>query len=127
MNEIIPVLKDEKGQRPIPSAWRKTFVEIIDAFRQEDFGLVGGVPGVRPVSPETAAEISSNIKNYGARLSALSDESWQTSACQWMSNYWDVLIDLYAVEGGASDLAMAIRVYEEGTNYAFEIQSIYVP
>lgn len=79
------------------------------------------------MSPELAAKIERNVKSYGAQLSALPDESWQTSACQWMGSYWDVLVDLFTVEEGAGDLAMAVRVYEEGLRYVFEIQSVYVP
>lgn len=127
MSEIVPVLKDENGQRPIPFVWRKTFVEIVEAFKNGDFSLVAGVAGVRPVTPETAARIAGNLKNYGCRLAALPEDSWQTSACQWMAGYWDVLIDLFTVEEGASDLALAVRVYEEGLTYSFEIQSVYVP
>jgi hypothetical protein len=57
----------------------------------------------------------------------LPEETWKTSACQWMRGYWDVLVDLFTVEEGASDLALAVRVYEEGSAYAFDIQSVHVP
>lgn len=127
MSKTIPVLKDVDGQRPIPSVWRNTFIDVVDAFRRSDFSLAGGVAGVHPLSQETATRIASNIKSYGAQLAALPDESWQTSACQWMGNYWDVLVDLFTIEEGASDLTMAVRVYEEGATYVFEIQSVYVP
>lgn len=127
MSTMIPVLKDENGQRPIPSIWRGTFVEIIKAFSRNDFSLCCGVAGVRPISPVLAASIASNLKRYGAQLTALPEESWLTSVCQWMGEYWDVLIDLFTVEEGASDLAMAVRVFEKNGAYEFEIHSVYVP
>jgi hypothetical protein len=127
MSEYVPVLKDENNQSLIPTAWRETFVEIVEGLKVGDFDLVRHVRGVRPISVEDAARITGNIKCYGARLASLPVETWQTSTCQWMIGYWDALIDLYTVEEGASDLALAVRVYEEGSDYAFEISSVHVP
>ncbi len=127
MSETVPVLKDERNQSPVPSAWRSTFSDIVEALKDGDFGVARSVVGVRPISTENAARIAGNIKGYGAQLTSLPEETWQTSACQWMRGYWDVLVDLYTVEEGASDLALSVRVYEEGSDYAFEVQSVYVP
>lgn len=38
-----------------------------------------------------------------------------------------VLVDLYTVEEGASDLVLAMRVYEKRSAFEFEILSVYVP
>ncbi len=127
MNETVPVLKDENNQRPVPSIWRSTFHDIVEALKEGDFSVERRVAGVRPISTENAAKIAGNIKNYGGRLISLPEECWQTSACQWMQGYWDVLVDLFTVEEGASDLALAARVYEEDSAYVFEIQSVHVP
>ena len=127
MTEAVPVLKDEHEQKPIPSVWRSTFSDIVEALKQGDYGLTRGVASVRPISAEKAAGIARYIKNYGAHLISLPEEAWQTSVCQWMRDYWDVLIDLYTIEEGASDLALAVRVYEEGSAYAFEVHLVYVP
>jgi hypothetical protein len=127
MSEYVPVLKDENNQSLIPTVWRQTFVEIVEGLKVGDFDLVRHVRGVRPISAEDAARISGNIKRYGARLASLPVEAWQTSTCQWMIGYWDALVDLYSVEEGASDLALAVRVYEDGSDYAFEISSVHVP
>ena len=94
MSLTVPVLKDEDKQRPIPSLWRNTFSEIVEAFKEGDFCLERGVAGVRPISATKAARISSNIKSYGAQLTSLPEEAWNTSMCQWMQGYWDVLVDL---------------------------------
>jgi hypothetical protein len=60
-------------------------------------------------------------------LTSLPEATWETSACQWTGEYWDVLVDLFTIEEGASDLALAVRVYEDGSGYSFEIQSVHVP
>jgi hypothetical protein len=127
MSNTVKVLKDEHSQAPIPSAWRSTLFAVVEAFKDGDFRLVGGVPGVRPISAENAERIATNIQSYGALLTRLPEDTWQTSACQWMRGYWDVLVDLYTIAEGASDLALAVRVYEEGLGYAFEVQSVHVP
>ena len=127
MNDHVPVFKDEDNQRPIPSAWRETFFEIVEALKEGDFGLVRGVSGVRPVSSKDASLIADTVQDYGAHLISLPEETWQTSACQWMQGYWDALIDLFTAEEGASDLVLSVRIYEIGDSYSFDIQSVYVP
>jgi hypothetical protein len=127
MTAIVPILKDNHSQLPIPSAWRKTFFDIVEALKEGDFRIERNIPGVRQVSDQDAARIADNIKAYGAQLISLPDLTWQTSACQWMNSYWDILIDLFTAEEGASDLALAARVYEDSGAYIFEIQSVYVP
>lgn len=127
MSATVPVLKDEDNQRPVPSAWRSTFADIVEAMKDGDFGLERGVPGVRPISVRSSTRIAGNIQSYGARLISLPEESWQTSTCQWMRGYWDVLVDLFTVEEGASDLALVVRVYENDAAFDFDVQSVHVP
>lgn len=127
MSETVVVLKDERNQSPVPTVWRSTFSNIVEALKDGDFDTARNVVGVRPISSEEAARIAENIKGYGARLTSLPDATWETSVCQWMRGYWDVLVDLYTAEEGASDLALSVRVYEEGSDYVFEIQSVHVP
>jgi hypothetical protein len=127
MSKTVPVFKDEDHQKPVPTAWRATLSGIVDALKDDDFKLERGIAGVRPLSSEVAVRISANIRSYGARLTALPEETWRTSACQWMRGYWDVLVDLFTIEEGASDLTLAVRVYEEGSAYVFDVQSVHVP
>jgi len=127
MSETVLVLKDKDKQRPIPLVWRGVFSDVVEAFKEGDFILGRGVAGVRPISADNARRIGGNIRSYGAQLTSLPEAAWQTSVCQWMQGYWDVLVDLFTLEEGASDLVLAARVYEEGPDYVFEIQSIYVP
>lgn len=127
MNNEIQALKDEENQQPIPGAWRPTLCRIVEAFKDGDFQLNGGVTGVRELSSGDAERIARNIQAYGAHLTSLADETWETSACQWMRGYWDALIDLYTVEEGASDLVLSVRVYEAVSGYDFRIESVHVP
>ncbi|QPI53144.1 hypothetical protein IV454_07235 [Massilia antarctica] len=99
----------------------------MEGLKEGDVDAVRRVEGIRSLSEKDAIRIADNIRRYGAKLVSLPEETWQTSACQWMIGYWDALIDLYTVEEGASDLALAVRVYDEGTAYAFDIVSVHVP
>jgi hypothetical protein len=127
MSNTTPVLKDEKAQQPVPSAWRSTLVFVVEAFKEGDFTLRNGISGVRAISLYDAKLITDNIKDYGAQLVSLPEKAWETSVCQWMQGYWVVLVDLFTAEEGASDLVLSVRVYEENGTYAFDIQSVYVP
>lgn len=127
MDQEIGVFKDEDGQRSIPSIWRHTFCEIVESFKDGDFEIGREIAGVRKISAQDASRMARNIKDYGAHLISLPEETWETSVCQWMRGYWDVLIDLFTAEEGASDLALAVRVFEDGAAYRFEVQSVHVP
>jgi len=129
MNESILVSKNDENQTPIPEVWRNTFSQIVEAFKDGDFRLQRGIARVFFASADCAAGIEENIRSYGCQLTGLPEEAWKTSACQWMRGYWDVLIDLYTIQEGASDLVLAVRVYEDEneTAFLFKIQSVYVP
>ncbi|WP_428241673.1 DUF7668 domain-containing protein [Gynuella sp.] len=125
MSEIL-VEKDEENQTLVPSIWRETLVSIVEAIKADTFEQLSGVKGVKPISESDADIIRTNIASYGCRLSSLLDKTWQSSACQWMREYWDVLIDL-CTEEGISDLVLSVRIYESEDGFNFEVQSVYVP
>lgn len=127
MAEIVPILKDEENERPIPTAWRKTLIDVVDAFKEGDFQLKRGICGVCPISEEEAARIAGNIEAYGDNIVGLPEGAWRTSIYRWMRGYWDALIDLYTAREGASDLVLFVRVHEDGSRFSFEIQSVNVP
>jgi hypothetical protein len=105
-----PITKDAENEVQIPADWRPVLAHIVDAFVRHDYRLSIGVPGVAPVSKETAAQIERYIKNYGATLIQLPKESWNTSACIWMEDRWDALIDLWTAEEGRSDLVLQVHI-----------------
>lgn len=126
MNKEVSVSKDDQ-QVPVPSNWRGVLSAIVEAFKEGDYSISRTIDGVSPVSPEDARRHERNIKAYGATLVSLPDEAWSTSVCQWMDGYWDVLVDLYTAEEGVSDLALAVRVHENGSAYVFDVDSVHVP
>ncbi|WP_125557957.1 DUF7668 domain-containing protein [Pseudoalteromonas rubra] len=127
MNEKVSVVKDEHQQQQVPSIWRKTLEKIIESFVGQDYSLNEGIDSVGSISNNLASYIQENIEEYGETLICLPEETWETSVCQWMESYWDVLIDLYTSESGLSDLVLVVRVYERGGSYYFEVNSLHIP
>jgi hypothetical protein len=122
-----PVNKDSNAAHPIATAWRPTLREIVKCFARGDLALAAGVRGVAPTSPSTATQIQSYLEEYGQTLTELPDDTWKSSIAQWMETHWDVLVDLWTVEGGRSDLVLFARVFENGDAFRFEIDSVHVP
>ncbi len=123
----VTVEKDEENERPIPTVWRPTFSKIVDAFVKRDYSLSDGVTGVSSVSNETANHIEEYIQEYGEELIQLPDETWESSMCIWMGSHWDVLIDLWTVNEGRSDLVLGAQVKEKDNRYTIDIGMVYVP
>lgn len=123
----IPVTKDSENAGPIPSAWRPTLKNIVDAFVRHDYRLADGIAGVAPVSEETATQIRTYIQEYGAKLVPLPHESWDSSVCIWMVDHWDALIDLWTEEEGSSDLVLQVHVSELGGEPVVTVHMVYVP
>lgn len=123
----VPITKDTENEGPIPSPWRPVLTHIVDAFVRNDYRLSDGVPGVAPVSEETAARIERYIKNYGAALIQLPKESWNTSVCIWMGDRWDAFIDLWTAEEGSSDLVLQVHISETSDGYVMTVYMVYVP
>ena len=125
-NSEIAAIKDD-AQRPIPSAWRPVIKQIVDALVRRDYRLGAGIFGVAPVSEETAAHIQDTVEDYGETLVSLPDDSWNTSVCMWTGHHWDVLVDLWTIGEGRSDLVLELKVLEGGENYTVDIHMVYVP
>jgi hypothetical protein len=124
---IIPAVKDEKAQRPIPSAWRPTIAAMASALAKRDYRFESRITGVVPASAETADQVESYIAGYGEALTELPEEAWESSVCIWMGSWWDIIVDLWTESEGRSDLVLSAQVREAGEGYSFEMQSVYVP
>lgn len=124
---VVQVVKDEENQRPIPSVWRPVFQAVVTALVSGDYQLSTPIPGVLPLSVETASWIRDYIQEYGEVLIELPEESWDSSICLWMGDYWDVLVDLWTLSEGRSDLVLKARVRESDAGYAYEVEMVYVP
>lgn len=127
MIEKSPATKDLSRQTAIPAEWRETLKAIVDAFVEQDYRLARGISGTAQLNDELAHLIAANIADYGMHLIYLPAQSWNTSACQWMGTYWDLFVDLFTEEEGASDLALSVRVREGPDGYVFQVKSVYVP
>jgi len=127
MNAVIEPLKDETRGNPVPSAWRETFRDIARALAAGDFNLAHVSPSAPPVSSTRAEQMRSYVTDYGETLDDLPDESWGRSVSQGMGAHWDVLVDLWTVESGASDLVLSVRVFETDDGFRFEVDSLHVP
>jgi len=126
VSEPVPILKDEEREHRIPSQWRPKLREIADGLKDQNYRLEG-IADVDPLDDATAAGIARNIEEYGCTLASLSDVSWDTSVCQWQLTYWEVLVDLFTVEEGRSDLVLHIRVFEQEGGFLFKVHFVYVP
>lgn len=119
------VVKDGLNEYPVPNGWRPTIVSVVHSLLSGE-GLEA-LPSVRPISTEDRQWMLENVEDYGASLAELPSEAWRSSVYQWMDGYWEVLVDLFTVEEGASDLVLFVRVYEQGDGYSFEVTSLHVP
>ncbi len=125
-SEVLAV-KDEDEQRPIPTAWRPVFREVVKAFAHNDFRLSGGVAGVAPISAKTARQIEEQIKDYGETLIELPEKTWASSVCIWMGKEWEVIIDLWTKREGRSDQVLGARVSESKAGFVVRVDMVYVP
>ena len=122
----VPILKDEEREHPVPSVWRSKLRDIVEALKDGNFNLCGLVD-VELQDDEAAAVIARHIKDYGFTLTSLLDTSWDTSVCQWQLEYWEVIVDLFTVEEGCSDLVLHVHVFERVGGFDFKVQFVYVP
>jgi hypothetical protein len=120
-------LKDENGAHPVADSWRPVIREIVKAFAEGDYELTRGIPSVVAPSAETVKQARTYVANFGERLAELPDEAWESSVSQWMETHWEIIVDLWTLESGRSDLVLDLRVYEAGAGFRFEIDSVYVP
>lgn len=127
MTKVSPVVKDQNKELPVPPVWRQTLVSIVEAFKQGDYQVSTKIPGVAPISKNDALFMKQYVEDYGEELTSLPEESWETSIYLWMGDYWEVLVDLFTLEEGLSDLVLHVRVRETGSSYRYEVWSLHVP
>lgn len=125
MSEDIAVTKDEKNQQSIPTDWRSTLALIVEAIKSSNFPLLESNTNIKPISQSDMKRIRENIEDYGCSIISLPEATWNTSACHWMRGYWDVLVDLYTIEEGASDLVLSVRVHEQQHGIEYEVMSVH--
>ena len=127
VGEPIFVTKDEGHQQPVPSIWRPTIAGIAEALCRGDYTLTAEIAGVRPISKRVANQIADNVAAYGVVLGRLPDATWNSSACQWMQGWWEVLVDLFDQGGSRTDLVISLRVSEMKSQFRYQVMSVFVP
>ncbi|MCE9575998.1 MAG: hypothetical protein K8W52_22795 [Deltaproteobacteria bacterium] len=101
--------------------------DIVKAFAEGDYDLARGIPRVTQPSKATADHARAYVEDYGETLAELPEETWRSSVSQWMGNHWEVLVDLWTLESGRSDLVLHLLVREDADGFRFEIHLLYVP
>lgn len=119
--------KDPDRAHPIPAVWRPVLRDVVHAFARGDFRLARGVTGADPIAAPTAAQVEAYLNAYGESLDQLPDATWDSSMAQWMGDCWEILVDLWTVESGRSDLVLSARVYERGAGFRIAVDAVYVP
>ena len=120
-------IRDPGRAHPVAGTWRPIFAEVVHRFALGDFTWGDGVRGVAPISEATAGQIRDYIADYGATLTALPEATWETSVAQSMGSTWHVLVDLWTVQEGRSDLVLHADVEEVGGDAWITVRMVYVP
>ncbi|MDN3647277.1 hypothetical protein QWY75_13785 [Pontixanthobacter aestiaquae] len=126
MPSILKVEKDGSSELPIPLVWRSDLAKIVEYLISKDSSVIDSLD-FAPISKKNFAYIDQTIDLYGCTLVSLPDESWHTSFYRWMNGFWELWIDLFSLEEGASDLVLVVKVFESDDSYRFEFQSLHVP
>ena len=122
-----PAVKDEDAAHPLATEWRHPLTMFVNAIARGDSAAAATVPSIVPITPELEGRIQKYVALYGETLTDLPEETWSTSQAQWMGDHWDVIVDLWTVESGASDLALHGRVFEVDGGFRIIIDSVHVP
>jgi hypothetical protein len=126
-SDFIAPVKDEEAAHPVASQWRPTLSRIVGQLAKGDYSSSLGLGPSVHLPKEAAEQIRRYLDNFGQSLTDLPDATWATSVAQWQLSYWELIVDLWTLESGKSDLVLNARVYEEDAHFRFAIHAIYVP
>ena len=126
-SDFIAPVKDEEAAPPVASQWRPTLSRIVGQLAKGDYSSSLGLGPSVHLPKEAAEQIRRYLDNFGQSLTDLPDATWATSVAQWQLSYWELIVDLWTLESGKSDLVLNARVYEEDAHFRFVIHAIYVP
>lgn len=121
------IYRDEDQERPVPRTWRPIIRSIVDSLKRGDYQLKNASPDVERLSEESAKGVLEVVTYYGETLDTLPEHTWNTSVCRWMGDRWELVVDLYTLESGASDLVLSLQVFETEATYRFKVDWVNVP
>ena len=127
MTEHVPLIMCEDEELPVPTEWRKPLAEMVECLASGKLSKLPSLPAVTLRTEDVCRDIENYIRAYGRKLTNLPKESWRTSIYLWMNGYWEILVDLFTVEEGCSDLVLFVRVHPKEGSYIFQIESVHVP
>lgn len=120
-------IKDPHKAQPIALCWRPMIFSIVQKLANGDF-VLDELSFVSPVDRRAQQQMKAYLASYGETIIELPEATWNSSVAQWMDPYWEVLVDLWTKESGASDLCLSLRVFEDtGGSYRIEVDSLHVP
>ncbi|MFN9506686.1 MAG: hypothetical protein ACK57J_19380 [Rubrivivax sp.] len=120
-------LKATEVEGAVPRDWREVLTAMANAVAGGDLSRLSLDARVATASHELEEHIRESIESYGATLTELPEETWHTSVCSWQGGHWSVLVDLWTIEEGCSDLVMQVRVTENEDRFLFALCLVYVP
>ena len=123
MGEFVGLPEGGK-QGPVPTAWRKALKEIVRAIAARDATFSGCSVPVEAPSLHKSWRI---IDEMGVSLAELPDETWSSSVCIRSFDEWDVIIDLYDVTQGRTDLILPAKIKEGSDGIRVTLDMIHVP
>jgi hypothetical protein len=126
MSEQIIVKMDCDNELPIPNEWRKIIQKIVEEIKNKNYTNLSNLPDVF-VSEKDFDGMCSYLDEYGEELISLPEETWNTSVYLWFESHWELMIDLWTVSEGLSDMIIKIEILKIGANYSFKNLMIYVP
>ncbi len=128
MATAVEIERNEDEEGPVPTVWRSTLARMVDALCVHDYKFEQAIEGVPTPADGRDEQMQSYIARYGQKLVPLPPETWATS-CYIYGGYdrWSLIVDLYTVDEGRSDLILEVDVIEADGGYSFVNPLVYVP
>lgn len=125
---MVDPVKDAEVEGAVPEVWRPVLTALVDSLVRREAALGAGLPSVDAVSASVARRCLQAVEDYGdVTLISLPDEAWGTSVSRWFGDRWHCLVDLWTAQEGRSDLVLDVDVFEDGPEYRFRVNLVYVP
>ena len=126
-NIEVSVIMDEENELSIPKVWRPILCQIVKSFSNKDYLVNSTILNVNSITLDSSKHIKEYIESYGEELTELPPKTWDSSIYLWMGSHWDVIVDLWTLDEGRSDLVLSARVYKINNEYVFNVEMVHVP
>jgi hypothetical protein len=114
---------------PVPERWRPALAWVVDRLVAGDYGGLARDGFVPHVSGSDDTGIGYWIEQYPATLMSLPEEAWagaERGRCVDDPDWWWVVVELWTVEEGRSDLSMEATVRERDAELQIALQNVHV-